>query len=311
MELDKEMEILNKEMLKEKQRMLELGWKERRKQETRRILMEAAKSTLEDVLSWTLEEVGRKEATRRAERVMKAKLLSSTARMRALTMSSPAKRKCEHKESATPSKRRRNIREAGGRVGMEERGSNHPKLYSIFKKLSLPGTTLLEQASRTSPSPGASTASQPPVPLPTTPTMPRGGTAPSSSLLLPGRSLLPCLEAGSPKFKSLEIMSSVMGPGTHATTLPGRKTTLTKVKTKKWRKKKDGSYGWILVSSIPKEVVEGGKASSRKGEGGGSKAKQGILFWEEQAGAQQLLDRNTAEINEGKVKTDQHSQEPT
>ena len=44
----------------------------------------------------------------------------------------------------------------------------------------------------------------------------------------------------------------------------------------------------------------------RKGEGGGSKAKEGILFWEEQAGAQQLLDRNTAvEINEGKVKTAQ------
>ena len=81
---------------------------------------------------------------------------------------------------------------------------------------------------------------------------------------------------------------------------------MTKVKTKKWRRKKDGSYGWILVSSIPKEVVEGGKASSRKGEGGGSKAKQGILFWEEQAGAQQLLDRNTAvEIKEGKVKTAQ------
>ena len=104
MELDKEMEILNKEMLKEKQRMLELGWKERRKQETRRILMEAAKSTLEDFLTWTLEEVGRRESTRRAERVMKAKLLSS-----------PAKRKCEgeHKELATPSKRRRN-RRAGG-----------------------------------------------------------------------------------------------------------------------------------------------------------------------------------------------------
>ena len=67
-------------------------------------------------------------------------------------------------------------------------------------------------------------------------------------------------------------MSSVMGPGTHTTTLPGRKTTVTKVKTKKWRRKKDGSYGWTLVSSIPKEVI-GGKASSRKGEGGGSKAK--------------------------------------
>ena len=65
MELDKEMEILNKEMLKEKQRMLELGWKKRRKQETRRILMEAAKSTLEDVLNWTLEELGRRESTRR------------------------------------------------------------------------------------------------------------------------------------------------------------------------------------------------------------------------------------------------------
>ena len=60
------------------------------------------------------------------------------------------------------------------------------------------------------------------------------------------------------------------------------------MKTKKWRRKKDGSYGWTLVSSIPKEVI-GGKASSRKGEGGGSKAKEGILFWEEQAGAQQLL----------------------
>ena len=47
MELDKEMEILNKEMLQEKQRMLLLEWKERRKQETR-ILMEAAKSTLEE-----------------------------------------------------------------------------------------------------------------------------------------------------------------------------------------------------------------------------------------------------------------------
>ena len=41
------MEILNKEMLQEKQRMLLLEWKERRKQETR-ILMEAAKSTLEE-----------------------------------------------------------------------------------------------------------------------------------------------------------------------------------------------------------------------------------------------------------------------
>ena len=72
---------------------------------------------------------------------MKAKLLSSTARMRALTMSSPAKKKCEgeHKESATPSKSRRNSREAGGRVGMEERGKNYPNLYSIFLKLSLPG----------------------------------------------------------------------------------------------------------------------------------------------------------------------------
>ena len=62
------------------------------------------------------------------------------------------------------------------------------------------------------------------------------------------------------------------------------------------------------MSSIPKEVVEGGKASLRKGEGGASKAKEGILFWEEQAGAQQLLDRNNAvEINnEGKVKTAQH-----
>ena len=62
--------------------------------------MEAAKSTLEDVLTWTLVELGRRESTRRAERVVKAKLLSSTARMRALTMSSPAKRKCEgeHKE---------------------------------------------------------------------------------------------------------------------------------------------------------------------------------------------------------------------
>ena len=98
MELDKEIEILNKEMLKEKQRMLLFEWKERR------ILMEAAKSTLEDLLTWTLEEVGRRESTRRAERVMKAKLLSS-----------PAKRKCEgeHKELTTPSKRRRN-RRAGG-----------------------------------------------------------------------------------------------------------------------------------------------------------------------------------------------------
>ena len=166
MELDKEMEILNKEMLQEK---LLLEWKERRKQETRGILMEAIKSTLEDVLTWTLEEVGRRESTRRAERVVKAKLLSSTARMRALTMSSPAKRKCEgeHKELATLSKRRRNSRR-------EERGTNHPKLHSIFKKLSLPGTTLLEQASRTSPSPGTSTAAQPPVPLPTSSTMPKG-----------------------------------------------------------------------------------------------------------------------------------------
>ena len=42
--------------------------------------------------------------------------------------------------------------------------------------------------------------------------------------------------------------------------------------------------------------------------GGGSKAKEGILFWEEQAGGQQLLDRNTAVgiNNEGKVKTAQH-----
>ena len=29
---------------------------------------------------------------------------------------------------------------------MEERGKNHPKLYSILKKLPLPDTTLLEQA---------------------------------------------------------------------------------------------------------------------------------------------------------------------
>ena len=50
------------------------------------------------------------------------------------------------------------------------------------------------------------------------------------------------------------------------------------------------------------------EAPLRKGEGGGSKAKEGILFWEEQAGAQQLLDRNTAVgiNNEGKVKTAQH-----
>ena len=78
LELDKEMETLSKEMLIEKQRMLELGWKERRKQETRRILMEAAKSTLENVLTWILEEVGRRESTRRAERMVKEKLLSST-----------------------------------------------------------------------------------------------------------------------------------------------------------------------------------------------------------------------------------------
>ena len=58
------------------------------------------------------------------------------------------------------------------------------------------------------------------------------------------------------------------------------------------------------MSSIPKEVI-GGKASSRKGEGGGSKAKEGILFWEEQAGAQQLLDRNTA-VGIKKVKTAKH-----
>ena len=60
------------------------------------------------------------------------------------------------------------------------------------------------------------------------------------------------------------------------------------------------------MSSIPKEVVEGGKASLRKGEGGGSKAtEEGILFWEEQAGAQQLLDRNTA-VGIKKVKTAKH-----
>ena len=38
-------------------------------------------------------EVGRRESTRRSERVMKANLLLSTARLRVLTMSSPAKRK--------------------------------------------------------------------------------------------------------------------------------------------------------------------------------------------------------------------------
>ena len=56
------------------------------------------------------------------------------------------------------------------------------------------------------------------------------------------------------------------------------------------------------MSSIPKEAVEGGKASLRKGERGGSKAKEG------QADAQQLLDRNTAVgiNNEGKVKTAEH-----
>ena len=36
-------------------------------------------------------------------------------------------------------------------------------------------------------------------------------------------------------------MSPVMRPGTHGTTLSGKKTTVTKVKKKKWRKKKDGS----------------------------------------------------------------------
>ena len=47
--------------------------------------------------------MGRRESTRRSERVMKANLLLSTARLRVLTMSSPAKRKCrwEHKKSAT------------------------------------------------------------------------------------------------------------------------------------------------------------------------------------------------------------------
>ena len=46
----------------------------------------------------------------------------------------------------------------------------------------------------------------------------------------------------------------------------------------------------------------------RKGEGGGSKAKEEILFMEEQAGAQQLLDRNNAVgINKGKVKTAQQT----
>ena len=56
-----------------------------------------------------------------------------------------------------------------------------------FKKLSLPGTKLLEHTSRISPSPGASTTSLSP------PTLARGDTALSSSLPMPGPGSVPIM----------------------------------------------------------------------------------------------------------------------
>ena len=104
---------------------------------------------MEDMLDWALEETesSSREAAMTAERVLRAHLLSSTARESVE----------KHKEPTTPPKMRRDCMRPGGRVGMDEGGTNQPKLFTIFKKLSLPGTKLLEHTSLTSPSPGAST----------------------------------------------------------------------------------------------------------------------------------------------------------
>ena len=66
--LDQDMKEVEKERLKEKQMKLKMEWKDRRAKETRRILAEAAEETLEDVLDWSIVEVGRREATMREMR---------------------------------------------------------------------------------------------------------------------------------------------------------------------------------------------------------------------------------------------------
>ena len=126
---------------------------------------------------------------------------------------------------------------------MEERGKNHPKLYSILKKLPLPDTTLLEQAIQsdltTSRSQHSSSAIRATV---NTTNYAQGGHSHVEFTTIARTELVAVPEAGIPKNMSLETMSPVIGPGTHATTLPGRKTTVPKVvKTKKWRRKKNGS----------------------------------------------------------------------
>ena len=76
---------------------------------------------MEDMLDWALKEVGSREAAMTAGRVLKAHLLSSTAR------------KCVRKGATTPlpPTRRRDCMRPGGRVGMDEGGTNQPKLYTI------------------------------------------------------------------------------------------------------------------------------------------------------------------------------------
>ena len=117
----------------EKKRIAELQWRLRKKQERRSILLEAAMEIMEEVMGKVLEVV-EVNKERKAKRVVKATLLSTTSRLKTLIISSPVKRKATETTSrtlTTPSKRRR---------GPANLGEEEGWVRNIFEKLSLPGT---------------------------------------------------------------------------------------------------------------------------------------------------------------------------
>ena len=275
-DFDIEMKMLEKERLLEKKKKKELEWRERKKEKLRRTAKMMAEYILIEVTNAGAEAIKKKAEEERKKRKQKADTESTTFKLKRMKISSPKKRKslfeAEHDRADTPSKKLRGGSEGelknqnGGARGQWEGGT----ISKIFEVLSLPGVHLLKPPSRCTAPP---TTTQPTPP----PTQTLG--IPPALLCYPPPQVLTAAKTGSVKDNILKLgltASSSQKPkhlngncrastavqkrkelgasvGKKVTELEKKTTTKPKRKVRKWQKKKDGLYGWVMVSSIPEK----------------------------------------------------------
>ena len=136
----------------------------------------------------------------------------------------------------------------------------HPIVAKMFGKLALPGVQLLSRANlQKTPSLMSTTATTrttsllPPTTRPTM-TAPGVGLRERSPILLPPTSADTLARITSIRTDAVvqaatnQIESKGLGARTTTTC---KNKTIVKVKVKKWTKKKDGTFGWTMVSATP------------------------------------------------------------